>query len=250
MYRHALIFFLLIPCSISHADDWKLVPSVDGYWIKTSNNENHQIIVIRNQGQSHFMLVLATESLPPDSSIPIEISFDGSKPNESYLKLLEKRNDQSIFHIELNDKQKDYYISRMIAGLKMTFIFDKNVRGKNRISFSLKGFTASLNDLLIADDIGSLDQGWLLKNHKDHELFCYMMSNISIKAMQNRIKGYSYSRSLHDIEKSGHSIIDNNLANIIQQVYNIPKKQLPTEPKAEKYTIFRNCIKQKQQQIH
>lgn len=250
MYRHALIFFLLLSCSTSHADDWKLVPSVDGYWIKASNKDNHQLIVIRKQNISYFMLILATDSPPPDNAIPVRIAIDKSQPEDAYLKLLEKRPDQSIFQIDFDNDQKDTYITRMIAGLKISFIFNGNVRSNTRITFSLKGFTAVLNDLLIADDIGSLDQGWLLKNHKDHELFCYIMSNISIEAMQLRIKGYNYSGSLHSIQKTGHSIIDNNLANIIQQVYNIPENQLPSEPKAEKYMIFRNCLKQRQQQIH
>jgi len=220
------------------------VPSVDGYWIKTSSKENHQLIVIRNQNITHFMLILATDSPPPDFPIPIKIGIDNIPTESSYLKFLERRPEQSIFTIELSEESGNIQVSRMISGLTMSIIFTDQVKGNRRISFSLLGFTAALNDLLIADDIGSLDPGWMLKNHKDRELFCYLASNVSIEAMHYRILGYTYSRTLHSIKNTGYPIIDNNLADIISQTYNIPRKQLPTEPKAEKYMIFRRCIKQ------
>jgi len=123
---------------------------------------------------------------------------------------------------------------------------DKNL--SKTVSFSLKGFTVALNDLLIANDIGSLDTMWLLRHNKDRELYCLMTTNISIEAMQYRLKGESYNNVLHLISKTGYSIIDHNLAEIIEQVYKIPKQELPYVPRAEKYLMFSNCMEHPFQQ--
>lgn len=248
MSRHFIVLLLLTLSSPGNANSWEIVPSVDAYWIKTNSQDQHQLVVIRKDHVSWFMLILATDSPPPGEDIPVKIKFDRSPPETVHLKFMDNRPEQSIFRIELSEQQKEIYISRMITGLKMTISFDKKVKGNREISFSLKGFTVALNDLLIADDIGSLDPSWLHEKHKDHELFCYLTSAISVKVMQQRIEGYNFSDSLHSIKQTGYSMIDNNLSSIISQIYNIPQNNLPSEPKAEKYMIFRRCMKQWQQQ--
>ena len=36
---------LLMSCAISHASDWMVVPSNDGYWLKTINTEKHELLI-------------------------------------------------------------------------------------------------------------------------------------------------------------------------------------------------------------
>ncbi len=232
----------------SAADNWTLVSSNGAYWIKTVNADQHELLVAYYEEAAQILLILKTDSPPPDKTLPVKIRIDRGPKESGWLTFLEKRPDQSIVRIELNDEQKHSYLSQMIAGLTMTIYFDFQVSGGKTISkkvpFSLKGFTVALNDLLIANEIGSLDPGWLLKHKKDRELYCLLTTNISIQAMQYRLKGESYKNVLHLIPQTGYSFIDHNFGELVEQVYNIPKKQLPYVPRAEKYLMFSHCMEQ------
>ncbi len=248
-----LLFLFVAPALAGNdADNWTLVSSKDAYWIKTVNAEQHELLVAYHDDTPQFLLILKTDSPPPDKVLPISIRIDRGPKQPGRLRFLEKRAEQSILRIEVNDDDKNGYLTQMIAGLTMAIDFDflsgqKSRMDKNiakTVSFSLKGFTVALNDLLIANDIGSLDPAWLMKHDKDRELYCLITTNISIEAMQYRLKGENYNNVLHLINKTGYSIIDHNLGEIIEQVYSIPEKSLPYVPRAEKYLMFSNCMEQ------
>ncbi len=254
-YVIGCLLFLLVGSALAgsdSADNWTLVSSKDAYWIKTVNAEQHELLVAYYDDTPQFLLILKTDSPPPNKVLPISIRIDRGPKQPGQLQFLEKRDERSIMRIEVNDDDKNGYLSQMIAGLTLAIDFDflsgkKSRVNKNMaktISFSLKGFTVALNDLLIANDIGSLDPAWIMKHDKDRELYCLMTTNISIEAMQYRLKGESYNNVLHLIEKTGYSIIDHNLGEIIEQVYRIPEKNLPYVPRAEKYLMFSNCMEQ------
>jgi len=254
-YVIGCMLFLLIGPAMAGSDagdNWTLVSSQDAYWIKTVNAEQHELLVAYHDDAPQFLLILKTDSPPPAKVLPISIRIDRGPKQPGRLRFLEKRDEQSILRIEVNDDDKNGYLSQMIAGLTMAIDFDflskqKYSTDKNiarTTSFSLKGFTVALNDLLIANDIGSLDPAWLLQHNKDRELYCLITTNISIEAMQYRLKDESYDNVLHLIQKTGYSIIDHNLGEIIEQVYKIPKNKLPYVPRAEKYLMFSNCMEQ------
>lgn len=249
-----MLFMLLDPAMAGNdaGDNWTLISSKDAYWIKTVNAEQHELLVAYHNDAPQFLLILKTDSPPPNKVLPVSIRIDRGPKQQGRLRFLEKRDEQSILRIEVNDDDKNAYLSQMIAGLTMSIDFDFLSKQKSRankniaktVSFSLKGFTVALNDLLIANDIGSLDSAWLMQHDKDRELYCLMTTNISIEAMQYRLKGESYNDVLHLVEKTGYSIIDHNLGEIIEQVYKIPENKLPYVPRAEKYLMFSNCMEQ------
>ncbi len=245
-----LLFILVGPALAGNdaADNWTLVSSNDAFWLKTVNAEQHELLVAYHEDSPQFLLILKTDSPPPDNKLPVSIRIDRGPKQAARLALLERRADRSILRIEVDDADRSNYLSRMIAGLTMSIYFDfaskDNKDISHQVSFSLKGFTVALNDLLIANDIGSFDPAWLLRHNKDRELYCLMTTDISIEAMQHRLNGESYNDVLHLIEKTGYSIIDHNLGEIIEQVYKVPQKDLPYVPRAEKYLMFSNCMAQ------
>ncbi len=248
-YVTGLLLLLLVGPAMAgykNADNWNLVSSKDDYWIKTVNENKHELLVAYHDNQAQFLLILKTDSPPPDKSLSVSIAIDRGQKQAGRLHFLEKRPERSIVRIEIDDAEKNTYISQMIAGLTLSIYFDfsseENKNISRKISFSLKGFTVALNDLLIANDIGSLNPGWLLRHNKDRELYCLLTTNISIQAMQYRLQGESYNNVLHLIPETGYSIIDHNLGEIIEQVYKIPKKNISYVPRAEKYLMFSNCM--------
>jgi len=231
----------------SQADNWTLVESKDGYWIKTVNEEQHELLVAYYEKTPHFLLILKTASPPPGDSMQVSLKIDRGPRKPGVLSFLEKRPQQSIARIEFKADEKSTYLSQMIAGLTLSVYFEfpdaDRAMVERRISFSLKGFTVALNDLLIANEAGSLDPTWLLQHGKDRELYCLLATDISVRAMQYRLRGESYKNVLHLIPETGYSVIDHNFGEIIEQVYRIPLKEIPYVPRAEKYLMYKNCMR-------
>lgn len=243
-----LLFGTAMAADNRETDNWKLVLSNDALWIKTVNADKHELLVAYHDDSAHFLLILKTDSPPSDATLPVSIRIDRGQKQSGRLTFLEKRPEQSIARIEVNDAEKHTYLSQMIAGLTMTIYFDFQASGSKtiskKISFSLKGFTVALNDLLIANDIGSLDPAWLLKHKKDRELYCLLTTDISIHAIQYRLDGESYKNVLHLIPQTGYSLIDHNIGKLVEQVYKVPEEKLPYVPRAEKYLMFNHCMEQ------
>jgi hypothetical protein len=241
MKQFSIFFLLMVFSCTGNAADWKLVSSQDGFWIKTTNNNKHELLLAYKKNQPHFLLILTTDNSAPEKTIPIKIKIDKEGWVQSKLKLLEKRSGKIIFRIEADSK--DNLISKMIAGINLFVNFSfENYKNKT-IKFSLHGFTAAFNDLLIVNKIGSMKPAWLIKHRKDRELYCLLTTNISILAIEYRLQGKSYAKTLTLIPKSQHSIIDHNFGEIINQIYQLPYKNLPYVPRAEKYLMFSRCMK-------
>ena len=245
-YAHGITLFFgcWIFSTLALASNWSLVPSNDGFWMKTVNEQQHELLIAYQNEQPQFLLILKTDSPSPDKSIPVKLQIDKGLRENSSLIFLEKRSDKSIFRISIKGHAKNNYISKMIAGLNWMIYFNSGKTTENYISFSLKGFTTTFNELLIANKTGSLDPAWLIKHRKDRELYCLLTTNISINAMQYRIQGKNYVQTLALIPESGYSVIDHNLSEIINQVYSLPLESIPYEPRAEKYLIFTRCMTQ------
>jgi len=243
MKQFSIFILLLLFSCAGNTACWELVSSDDGFWIKTTNDDQHALLVAYRDAKPQLLLILNTVSPEPDQSIPAKIKIDRGTWLQSSLIPLEKRSGQIIFRLETGSKLKDELISRLIAGINLSVHFNFDPHKNTTIVFSLHGFTVAFNDLLIANEIGSLDHAWLFKHRKDRELYCLLTTNISLRAMEYRLQNKSYAQTLTLIPKTQHSIIDQNFDEIIEQVYQLPYNDLPYVPRAEKYLMFSRCMK-------
>ncbi|MFQ5643628.1 MAG: hypothetical protein ACE5FQ_08005, partial [Thiogranum sp.] len=191
MYRIWIAIALLLLSAGTRAE-WTLRQTGDGHWITTVTPEGHQFIVTHNQAEeTTFLLVVQIGKQAPPLPLRVALAVDHGPASEAVLALLERRPDSRLFRIELSDAEKKIYITRMIAGLTLRIRFGEQASGKNDLTFSLTGFTAAFNDLLIADRVGRLDPAWLIERHRERELGCYYTANLFVAAMQERIRGRS-----------------------------------------------------------
>lgn len=244
MNKYTLLIVLTFFSSISHADNWKLVPSKDAYWIKTHNLQQHELLVAFYQKKPQFLLILVTNSSPPDKPIAVHVQIDDGLKENAQLVLLEQHKDKSIFRIKVPEIARETYIDRMISGVKFTIYSESKTFAA--ITFSLLGFTLNLNEMMIANDIGQLDLQWLLKNNKTRELFCYLSSDVTMQAMLLQRRGISLSAAIQSISETGFLLFDQERENVIKQAYNIQRNQLTSRPEHFKYKNFKMCLEQDQ----
>jgi len=240
MNRYALLVLLLFCYSSSHANNWGLVPSGDAYWIKSRNLQQHELLVAYHKKQPQFLLILATNSQPPDKPMPVQIQIDAGPKESTQIVFLKKNKEKSIFRLKVPKEEKGTYIDRMIAGLKFTIYSESKTF--DAITFSLVGFTLNLNELMIANDIGQLDRQWLLKNNKTRELFCYLSGDITIQAIRQRHRGVPFSEAVQNISATGFLLLDHERENIIRRVYKMQRNKLMNKPEHFKYRNFKMCM--------
>lgn len=235
---------LLLLSAAAHAE-WSLRQTGDGHWITTVTPEGHQFIVTHNQaGETSFLLVVQVDGQAPSLPLRVALAVDHGPVSEAVLALLERKPDSRLFRIELDDEDKKIYITRMIAGLALRVWFGGRTAGKNELQFSLTGFTAAFNDLLIADRVGRLDPAWLIERHRERELGCYYTANLFVAAMQERIRGRSAAQTRESLPRSGQVAVDEMIPDIVSQVYAAPSSQLPIDPRGDKFAIFEECMAQ------
>ncbi len=237
--------FALLSLSAAADAEWTLRQTDDGHWVTTSTPNGHQFIVTHNQAnETHFLLALEIDKSAPALPSRISLSVDRGPVTETGLVLLEQRPGSRLFRTQLSSEQKAAYITRMIAGLTLRLWFGGQEPGKNALQFSLIGFTAIFNDLLIADRVGRLDPVWLIEQHRERELGCYYTANLFVAAMQKRISGRSAAQVLESLPRSGEPTVDAMIPDIISQVYAVQAAQLPIEPRGDKFAIFEECMAQ------
>jgi hypothetical protein len=239
------LFIVLSLASAAVNAQWTLRQSDDGHWITTSTAEGHQLIVAHKATEeTHFLLILAVAKPAPAVPSQVLLTIDRGPPVQTQLKLLEQRPEDRLFRIELSNAQKAVFITRMIAGLNLRLGFGEQAMAENNLQFSLLGFTAAFNDLLIADRVGRLDPAWLIERNRERELGCYYTANLFVAAMQERIGGHSEAETLQSLPRSGHEAVDEMIPTIVSQVYAVPASQLPIEPRGDKFAIFEQCMNQ------
>lgn len=235
---------LLLLSAAVHAQ-WTLRQTDDGHWITTRTAEGHQLIVAHNRAEeTHFLLVLEVSEPVPALPSQLLLSVDRGPVSEAGLALLERRPTSRLFRIELSTELKKVFITRMIAGLTLRLWFGDRAVGKDDLQFSLVGFTAAFNDLLIADRVGRLDPAWLIERHRDRELGCYYTANLFVAAMQERLRGSSAAQARESLPRSGQAAVDETIPDIVAQVYAVPLSQLPIDPRGDKFAIFEECMAQ------
>jgi hypothetical protein len=68
------------------------------------------------------------------------------------------------------------------------------------------------------------------------------VANLSVQALQNRIKGLGPHQNLSALPRTGMAPVDESLPEIVTWVHQLPSKQMPTEPRAEKYGLYKRCM--------
>ncbi len=233
---------LLLLSVATHAE-WSLRQTGDGHWITTVTPEGHQFIVTHNrEEETTFLLVVQVDKQAPPLPLRVALAVDHGPVSEAVLALLERKPDSRLFRIELSDADKKIYITRMIAGLALRVWFGEQTTGKNELQFSLTGFTAAFNDLLIADRVGRLDPAWLIERHRERELGCYYTANLFVATMQERIRGRSAAQTRESLPRSGQVAVDETIPDIVSQVYAVPASRLPIDPRGDKFAIFEECM--------
>lgn len=244
MQRICIVITLLLLPAMASAE-WTLRQSADGHWISTSTAAGHQLIVAHNQAEeTHFLLVLEIAKPAPPVPTQISLAVDRGPVVQTRLTLLEQRPANRLFRIQLSDEEKKAFITRMIAGLTLRLWFGERTAIRDTLQFSLLGFTAAFNDLLIADRIGRLDPAWLIEQHRERELGCYYTANLFVAAMQERIRGRSAAQAISSLPRSGQESVDTMIPRIVSQVYAVPRAKLPIEPRGDKFAIFQECMEQ------
>lgn len=226
-------------------DDWSVSTVKGEHWIVTENDRKDQLAVLRDQ-RSRVLVVLAPSRPRPDMSEPVRVWVDGAEPVMTMLRREAAWTAARAHSLDFDPEQEVYFMKRMIAGLRLYMEYRDEQEQPVRLDFSLMGFTASLNDLLIAKDLGTLDPERLVETDREKELMCLYAANISVTAMRNRKKGLSRDEALARIKSTGLTTLDEAGANIVAGVYQMPESDIPRDPRGDKYGIFRRCMAQYQ----
>jgi len=207
------------------------------------NSDKHQLSIVENKGGVDFFLSLnMSKTLDKPAYAIIQVGELTEKTDG--LQLIDKHVEQQTYLLTLNRKQKTTLLNKMIADLVINIRLISKPQHIPQVAFSLSGFTARLNDFLIAREIGKLDYQWLLENHKERELLCYYAANIYVKALLDRLSKGSYKKTLESIPNTGIEKLDNATEEMVQNAYSVPASKLPKDPRGDKYGIFKACMSQ------
>lgn len=243
-HRHTLIHtlaWLVIPVvfNVSHAVQWQLDKNADQYQISIRSSQGDRLTLSHEGEDTQFIISFTKRRQSPDKRHTVQIWFD---KQDSVLETKLARLANNTFKFKLSKSQKSSVINQMINHITLHVRYLVDDQNYQETEFSLLGFTAVLNDLLIAHDIGHLDPEWLNENHKTTELTCFYAANFSVMAMLYRKQGYSYKRTVQRIQSQYNEMLHEVISNIVKQVYAMPRDSLPRDPRGDKYGIFQNCM--------
>ncbi len=247
-----MVLSMLASSQVFSDQDWDLISLEDGHRIAANNADLSQLSLSKQDESFSFVLTLAKDTpqaVPEEiistrKTLPVIIRIDSRHKWVGRLVPSSQSMETAHFEIKLDTEQKGEIVKAMIGGLSMGVDIKKAHNQVYSLTFSLMGFTVTLNDLFIANEIGILDPSWLLENHKDNKLFCYFATEITIKAMYDHKSGLSFAESLRAMPETEYPPIDSQKAGIISQIFSVSQDKLPIEPSAEKYLIFKRCIDQ------
>lgn len=234
---------VLVLLSSAAAADWSIEQSPDGHWITTRNEEQHQFILGGPGDDMQFLLIIAAEEAGTTFPEEVTYSVDRGVRRTVPITILDRNQGGTILRVHVDAANKADLIRRMIRGLKLRLAFsDPGSDASRTVEFSLNGFTVMYNELLIANEAGRLDPGWLIEQNRERELICYYIANLSVQALQNRIKGLAVQQNLAALPRTGMEPVDGSLPEIVTWVHGLERGDLPREPRAEKYGLFKRCM--------
>jgi len=228
----------------SSASQWKLEKHDDHYQIFIATAQQDRLVLSHEGEDTHFILHTASDQAQPDSEQHLQIWFDN---DTGITEVTMTRLKKLTYQINLDHEQKKKFLRQMINKITFHIRYLLKEHDYRHLSFSLLGFTAVLNDLLIAHEIGHLDPEWLNENHKTQELMCFYAANFSVLSILHRKNGLTAKQSISRIKQQYTTVLDELIMDIVRQVYNMPRTKLPRDPRGDKFGIFQRCMQAYQQ---
>lgn len=241
-----LATILALNCySYANASQWKLELHNEQYQISIQAKQGDRLVLSHAGEDTRFVLLTAAGQDQPDNRQLLQFWFDNET---AIIETGLTRLSRQTYLIQLDSSQKNEILKQMVNGIKLQMRYPLKELNYRQINFSLIGFTAILNDFLIAHEIGHLDPEWLNENHKTQELMCYYAANFSVLAMLHRKQGLSYKQSANRLKKRYTDVLDEVITDIVKQVYAMPRSRLPRDPRGDKFGIFQRCMQRYQQE--
>ena len=238
-----LIISMLIFQAPTHAGQWKLEKNGEQYQMSIQSSDRDRLILSHTGEDTRFVLLTTSKQKQPDNRQMLQLWFDNeSSIIETGLTRIKPR----TYLIKLNRSQKNDILNQMVNKVDLHMRYLVHDRIYRDMEFSLIGFTAVLNDMLIAHDMGHLDPEWLNENHKTQELMCFYAANLSVQAMINRKRGLTYKNTIQQLKKRYRESLEEVINDIVKQVYAMPYSKLPRDPRGDKYGIFSRCMRRYQ----
>jgi len=229
------------------------VDSVQASWQMTDHkiqelfsvdNNGNRFSLVQGDDGVDFVLALSNP-MPAASPNQIRLIIDSSQPFIADVQFVRQSDVLAELTLVLDAQQKNQLMKQMIGGLELRLIVKENKKAMASLSYSLMGFTASLNDFLIAREIGRLDYHWLAEQNKHKPLVCYYAANIYVLTLLDRKNSLTIENSMKKLPKSGILQLDEEIGpQIIRNVYKLPDNKIPIEPRGDKYAMFKNCMSQ------
>lgn len=238
MYKLRLgLVLLLLPVLTQAA--WVLNQSEEGHWLSCNGSAHHRFIVSQDNKVLRFVILLNKKTVGkyvPNSAL---FRVDNNQPAAVALQVLKQRSTEVALQLSLDETLQDRFISQLVSGTTLMV----NIGGEEDIRFSLKGFANSFSNLLIASDIGMLDQQWLQNKKKLRALSCYEISELTVQGLQARQQGHDANDTLLMLSERSSDSVSEALPDVVNWVYSIPETDLPKVPMTKKYSTFKACMK-------
>lgn len=151
------MLILATPCLVNAAQ-WELEKHGEDYQISIQSSRGDRLVLFHEGEDTRFILWTAADRKQPDKQRILQLWFD--KDTDIIKTGISRLNTQSYL-IQLSSSQKSEILNQMINRLQLRVRYPVDEQNYRTIVFSLLGFTAVLNDLLIAHEIGHLDPEWL-----------------------------------------------------------------------------------------
>ena len=226
-------------CAAGTAAAWELLHAAGHYGITVAGTGGDRLLVYRGPAGLDLLLEpRSPRSWTTDGAV-VRVRVDRRPALQATLAARPGGPDRLRFELVLSDALKVRLMNEMIAGIGLVL---STPAGTEPVRFGLEGFTAALNELLIANELGTLDLERLFEQHRDRELLCLFAATVRVQALLDRRQGLSLEDSLARFRPTGIEALDHLAPELARQAYDIPAGEVPLDPRADRYGLFRSCM--------
>lgn len=235
------LIVLLLLQSLPARAEWQIKIKNDHYWLNSISENNQQFNVKLDNNIPSFIIKINSEKHPLFNTATAEITIDKNRFGSVRLIPSSTKGTGVSYMLEVKNKQQEF-IDFMRHGVNLNIEIGQPKNLKQKFSISLRGFTYAWNELLIINELGELDPDKLINQERYQEALCIFAADYSTQITQLRQQGLSYQDTLSQIKQTGYKIIDEQIPDIVEQVYNLPLSKLPLGARGDKYGIFKRCM--------